>query len=70
MNRQIWEKLLLSRHECPGLAIGVKACEAAKEKLGLDFSPDEQVVCVTENDACGVDAVQVLTPIVHLARVT
>ena len=62
MNRQIWEKAVAFHgHECPGLAIGVKACEAAKEKLGLDFSPDEQVVCVTENDACGVDAVQVLT---------
>jgi len=48
-------------HECPGLAIGFKACEAAKKKMNLDFTKDEEVVCVTENDACGVDAVQVLT---------
>ncbi len=45
-------------HSCPGLAIGVKAVEAAKEKLGIKMSEDEDIVCVTENDACGVDAVQ------------
>lgn len=48
-------------HECPGLAIGFKACEAVMEKMGLEFSKDEEVVCVTENDACGVDAIQVIT---------
>lgn len=57
-----WERCVeFHGHECPGLAMGVKACEAAMEKLGLKFSEDEEVVCVTENDACGVDAVQVLT---------
>lgn len=30
------------------------------ELLELDFSADEDVVCITENDACGVDAIQVL----------
>ncbi len=48
-------------HSCPGLAIGVRACEAAGQRLGLSFATDEEVVCVSENDACGVDAVQVLT---------
>ncbi len=47
-------------HECPGLAIGVKACEAAVKKIGLRYSEDEEIVCVTENDACGADAVQVI----------
>ncbi|MFA6347693.1 MAG: FmdE family protein, partial [Dehalococcoidales bacterium] len=47
-------------HECPGLAIGFKACEAAFEKMGIGISDDEQIVCITENDACGVDAVQAL----------
>ena len=28
--------------------------------LELDFSADEDVVCIAENDACGVDAIQVL----------
>lgn len=48
-------------HVCPGLAIGYRACEALMERLKVEFSRDEELVCVTENDACGVDAVQVLT---------
>ena len=48
-------------HQCPGLAIGYRAALAAKARLNLHFSEDEELVCVTENDACGVDAVQVLT---------
>jgi formylmethanofuran dehydrogenase subunit E len=48
-------------HSCPGLAIGYRACKAIREKLKLRFTKDEEVVCVTENDACGVDAIQVLT---------
>lgn len=56
-----WEKCVeFHGHECPGLAIGVKASEAAIEKLGISFSEDEEIVCVTENDACGVDGIQVL----------
>lgn len=50
-------------HECPGLAIGFRAAQIAQEHFGRPVSAatDEQVVCVTENDACGVDAVQVMT---------
>ncbi|MFA7352652.1 MAG: FmdE family protein, partial [Dehalococcoidales bacterium] len=56
-----WEKAVAFHgHECPGLAIGFKACEAAFEKMGIGISDDEQIVCITENDACGVDAVQAL----------
>ena len=47
-------------HECGGLTIGYKASLYAIELLKLAFSADEQVVCVTENDACGVDAIQVM----------
>ncbi len=61
MNQEFWDKAVAFHgHECPGLAIGVKACEAAIEKMGIEFSPDEEIVCVTENDACGVDAIQAL----------
>ncbi|WP_019849269.1 FmdE family protein [Desulfitobacterium sp. PCE1] len=61
MDEQLWEKAVAFHgHECPGLAIGFRACEAAQEKMGLKFSSDEEIVCVTENDACGVDAVQVI----------
>ena len=47
-------------HECGGLTIGYKASMYAIELLKLEFSDDEQVVCITENDACGVDAIQVM----------
>ena len=47
-------------HECGGLTIGYKASLYAIDLLNLEFSQDEQVVCITENDACGVDAIQVM----------
>ncbi|MBP2640628.1 MAG: formylmethanofuran dehydrogenase, subunit [Firmicutes bacterium] len=62
MNKDLWDRCVnFHGHECPGLAIGFRACEIAKNKLNLSFSTDEEVVCVSENDACGVDAVQVIT---------
>lgn len=65
LSRAYWEKVAAFHgHTCPGLAIGFKACEGAIVELGLraDDLPtfDEDIVCVTENDACGVDAVQSL----------
>ncbi|MGI6706663.1 MAG: FmdE family protein [Clostridia bacterium] len=61
MIRKLWDKALAFHgHECPGLAIGARACEAAMEKMGIGLSDDEGIVCVTENDACGVDAVQAI----------
>lgn len=47
-------------HECGGLTIGYKASLYAIELLKLEFSNDEQVVCIAENDACGVDGIQVM----------
>lgn len=62
MDKKLWEKCVeFHGHECPGLAIGFRACEIAKEKMNINFSKDEEIVCITENDACGVDAVQVIT---------
>lgn len=56
-----WEKCVAFHgHECGGLTIGYKAAQFAIKLLELKFSEDEQVVCVSENDACGVDAIQVL----------
>ena len=61
MDQKLWQKAVAFHgHECPGLAIGFKACEAACLKLGIGVSDDEEIVCVSENDACGVDAVQAL----------
>lgn len=62
MNKKLWDKSVeFHGHECPGLAIGFRACEAAMEKMEIKFSSDEEIVCVTENDACGVDAIQLIT---------
>ena len=47
-------------HECVGLTIGYKASLYAIDLLKLEFSADEQVVCIAENDACGIDAIQVM----------
>lgn len=47
-------------HRCPGLAIGVRAAFEAQKILGIQHSDDEEIVCVTENDACGVDGIQVI----------
>lgn len=47
-------------HQCPGLTIGFRAALYAIDLLELTFSDDEQVVCITENDACGVDAIQAI----------
>lgn len=57
----LWEKCAAFHgHVCPGLTIGYRAALYAIELLDLKFSEDEDVVCVTENDACGVDAIQVI----------
>ena len=56
-----WEKCVAFHgHACGGLTIGFKAAQYAASLLGLTRSADEQVVCVAENDACGVDAIQAL----------
>ena len=62
MDRILWERAVAFHgHACPGLAIGVRASAIAMDKLNTGLSEDEELVCVTENDACGVDGVQVLT---------
>ncbi len=57
-----WQRCIdFHGHACPGLAIGYRAAEAAIRLFGFTRSADEEIVCVTENDACGVDAIQVMT---------
>jgi formylmethanofuran dehydrogenase subunit E len=48
-------------HVCPGLAIGYQASIAALGWLEENRSVDEEIVVIVENDACCVDAIQVLT---------
>ncbi len=61
MNKALWEKAAAFHgHTCPGLALGVRLCEFVRERLGMGFSPDEQLVCIAEADSCPVDAIQAL----------
>ena len=48
-------------HACPGLAIGFKAAQALMAHMGVTQSPDEELVAIVETDACGADAIQVMT---------
>jgi len=48
-------------HACPGLAIGYRVATTAMKRLGVARPYDEELVCVAETDACGVDAIQVIT---------
>ena len=62
LNRDLWDKCVeFHGHQCPGLAIGFRAAQIARNKMGINYSQDEEIVCITENDACGVDAVQYIT---------
>lgn len=63
MDRKLWDACVAFHgHACPGLAMGYKASELAAERLGisLDRARDEEIVCVAENDACGLDCIQYL----------
>ncbi len=46
-------------HSCPGLAIGIRASELVLGEMAA--IQDIDLVCVSETDMCGVDAIQFLT---------
>lgn len=48
-------------HICPGLAVGYKATKKALSLLEEQRAADEEIVAIVETDACGTDAVQVLS---------
>ncbi len=48
-------------HFCPGLLIGYRAALIGLRELGVERAQDEELVAIAETDACGLDAVQVLT---------
>ncbi|ATW27636.1 FmdE family protein [Candidatus Formimonas warabiya] len=57
-----WEECIAFHgHVCPGLIIGYKMAEIALRELGVSRAQDEELVAIVENDACGIDAVQVMT---------
>ena len=45
-------------HFCPGVLIGWRAARLALKLLEVTRDRDEELVAISENDACGVDAVQ------------
>lgn len=48
-------------HVCPGLAIGYRAALSGMTWLRENRAEDEELVAFVENNACGVDAFQVVT---------
>lgn len=60
-NLVLWNQAVAFHgHACGGLAVGYHAALYAMELLELEPSEDEEVVCIAENDACGVDAIQAI----------
>ena len=62
MDNNLWEKSAeFHGHKCSGLAIGYKVSLLALKHLDIKGNiNDEDIVCIAETDACGVDAVQVI----------
>ena len=56
---QIEKTIAFHGHSCPGLAIGIRAAEIALQEMNGVAQTD--LVCVSETDMCGVDAIQYLT---------
>jgi len=48
-------------HLCPGLSMGYRAATAGLDWLREKRAEDEELVAIVETDACGTDAVQVVT---------
>jgi formylmethanofuran dehydrogenase subunit E len=48
-------------HTCPGLAIGFQAAMILMKRLNVRKAPDEELFAIVETDACGADAIQVMT---------
>ena len=59
-SEDLWKRAVdFHGHACPGLAIGFRMVMEASAFLGIDrASEDEEFVCITESDACCVDAAQ------------
>ena len=61
MHEALWEKCVeFHGHACGGLALGYRAARYAAQLLDVTPAEDEELVCIAENDACGVDAIQVV----------
>lgn len=45
---------------CPGLLMGVRAAELAREQLGVNQGQDEELMAIVETNSCEVDAIQAI----------
>lgn len=62
MEKTSWEKAVeFHGHVCPGLAIGYRVAGIALDYLHEGRAEDEELIAIVENDACGIDAVMVMT---------
>lgn len=58
--QKIWtDSVRFHGKPCSSLALGVRVCDTALTKLGLKKAEANRFVCVSENDGCCVDAIQV-----------
>jgi len=48
-------------HVCMGLTLGYMAAKLGLQQLAEKRAADEELICIAETDACGCDAIQVLT---------
>ena len=48
-------------HICVGLTIGYRVAQIALAALQEKRAADEEIIAIVENDACGIDAIMVLT---------
>jgi formylmethanofuran dehydrogenase subunit E len=60
-NRDFTKCVAFHGHMCPGLAIGFQAARTLMKRLGVRRAPDEELLAIVETDACGADAIQVMT---------
>ena len=58
--KSYYETVAFHGHSCPGLALGYRAAEYALQHLRAGRSEDEDIVAIVENDACGIDAIQLV----------
>ncbi len=58
MDNLLWkEAVKFHGHECPGLAIGMKTCEAIISKMKIKPKEDK-IICIAENNTCPVDGIK------------
>lgn len=58
MYNLLWEDVVkFHGHECPGLAIGIRACEAIINEMNIKPKEDE-IICISENNTCPIDGIK------------